>query len=303
MTQLPAVLRHIFNQPGLLAVKHSVRSLQTLLNYAGFQRVKQLATTLPLEQLLERQPRFTYKYLSRYTAVSFSRRERLTVILNHYDFLTATVGAAFFKLVASKPIIWQEQRGADNFTIVLSYPTLVGFEGELSLSLRVNEVLAQVVSFVIVPGQLVGSGSAQAILFSQVQGAHHPVLYKHATKTLLDITPASLLVHAAYGLASALGIRHAVGVSTAEQLSQDSGKCFDYDAFWAQFGGQRTNDQLFLLTVPAPEKPLESLKSHHRTRTLRKRQYKLALRRAVEQTCRISFSQPALQVAECWEVA
>ena len=300
MAHLLAVLRHIFNQPALLAVKHSVRSLQTILNYAGFQRVKQLSATLPLEQLLERQPRFRYKYLSSYTASSFSRRERLTAILNHYDFLTATVGADFFRLVASKPIIWQEQRGADNFTIVLSYPALVGFEGELSLSLWVNDVLAQVVSFVIVPGQLVGVGSAQALLLSQVQGAHHPTLYKHATKTLLDITPAALLVHAAYGLAAALGIRHAAGISTAEQLSQSAGNRFDYDAFWAQFGGERTADELFLLTVPAPEKPLESLKANHRARTLRKRQYKLALRRAVEQTCRTSFGQPALQAVACW---
>ncbi len=273
------------------------------MDYAGFQRVKHLATALPLEQLLERQPRFTYKYLSRYTAVSFSRRKRLTVILNHYDFLTATVGADFFRLVASKPVIWQEQRGADNFTIVLSYPALVGFEGELSLSLRVNDVLAQVVSFVIVPGHLVGSGSAQTLFLSQVQGAHHPALYKHATKTLLDITPAALLVNAAYGLAAALGIRHAAGISTAEQLSHGSGNRFDYDAFWAQFGGERTADQLFLLTVPAPEKPLESLKSNHRARTLRKRQYKLALRRAVEQTCRTSFGQPALPAVVRWEVA
>ncbi|AMR28780.1 hypothetical protein A0257_17885 [Hymenobacter psoromatis] len=300
MEQLPAILRHILNQPGLLTIKHSLRSLQTMLDYGGFQRIKQLAATLHLEQLLERQPRFTHKYLSRYTAASFSRRERLAAILNHYDFLMATVGTDFFGLVASKPILWQEQRGADTFTIVLSYPALVGFEGELSLSLRVNEVYTQVVSFVIVPGQLVGAGGGQALLFSQVQGTHLPILYKHATKTLLDITPAALLVHAAYGLAAALGVQYAVGVSTAEQLSQGAGNCFDYDAFWAQLGGERMANQLFLLSIPPPEKPLGSLKPNHRARTLRKRQYKLALRRAVELACQVSFCLPAMNA--CLEI-
>ncbi|QKG57430.1 DUF535 family protein [Hymenobacter sp. BRD128] len=288
-TQLAGLLRHFLSWPALLPLKQLVRSGQTLLNYADFQRIKQLSTSLPLATLLERQPRFRYKYLSGYLAASFSRPKRLAALLYHYDFLTATAGVAFFEQVARKLLIWQEQHGAGHFAIHLAYPAVVGFEGELSLYFSVNGILLQVVSFVIVPGQLVGAPGKPALLLSQVQGAHQPALHKHATKTLLDITPAALLMHAAYGLAQALRIDHAAGVSTEEQLSYGSGSGFNYNTFWEQFGGERTTGGFFRLAIPAPEKPLECIKSAHRVRTLRKRRYKHALRQAVEQQCRAVF--------------
>lgn len=283
-------MRHVLNQPALLAVKYTIRSIQTLWDYTDFQRVKKLAATLPLTQLLERQPRFSYKYLSRYTAASFSRTTRLEAILNHYQFLATNVGASFFDLVATKPIVWQEQHGEDAFTIVLSYPAFVGFEGELSMSLFLNGMLLQVVSFVIVPGRLVGHGGGQTLLMGQVQGTRQAALHKHATKVLHDVAPAALLVNAAYGLATALRVSQAVGISTEEQLSNGSANHFDYNAFWEQLGGEKTVDKLFLLAIPAPEKPIESIKSNHRARTLRKRQYKQAVRGAVEHTCRELFA-------------
>ncbi|WP_229725239.1 DUF535 family protein [Hymenobacter baengnokdamensis] len=247
--------------------------------------------TPALNQLLERQPRFLYKYLSRYIALSFSRTTRLAVLLNHYDFLTDFVGPGFFNLVASQPVIWQEQRGTDRFAISLSYPSVVGFEAELSLNLMSNGVLLQVVSFVIVPGRLVGATSRQAILISQVQGTAHQGRYRHATRALLDITPATLLVQAAYGLAAALHIDQTVGISTEEQLSFGTGSHFNYNAFWEQQEGIRTAANLFLLPLIPFQKPLDSIKSKHRARTLRKRHYKQALRQAVEQNCLTIFQQ------------
>lgn len=282
-------LRDVLNWPALLPAKHFIRSLQTLLDYSDFQRIKQLAVVLPLVPLLERQPRFPYKYLSRYIAASFSRPKRLAAILHHYHFLTATAGPGFFEHVARKIIIWQERRANQTFAIHLSYPAMVGFEGELSLHLTVDGELLQVVSFTIVPGQLMGLADKPALVLGQVQGIRHQALYKHATKTLLDITPAALLVQAAYGLAQALGIDHAAGVSTEEQLSYGTGSRFSYNHFWEQLGGKRLANGLFELAIPAPEKPLEHLKPAHRARTLRKRHYKLALRQDVAQRCSALF--------------
>lgn len=286
---LLGLLRHHLSWPGLSPIKHSIRHLQTLLDYADFQRIKQLAATLPLAPLLERQPRFRYKYLSRYLVASFSRPKRLAALLHHYDFLTATVGTTFFEQVAQKLIIWQEQHEAGCFAISLSYPALVGFEGELSLHFTVNGILLQVLSFVIVPGHLVGAANKPALLLSQVQGTRQPILYKQTTKALLDITPAALLVHAAYGLAQALRIDHAAGVGTQEQICYGPTNYFNYDTFWEQFGGSRIDGGLFRLTIPAPEKPIECIKRTYRARTLRKRHYKHALRQAVEQRCRATF--------------
>lgn len=281
MLQLTTITRLLFNQSSLVAVKHGVRSLQTLLNFTDAQRLKHLAQSLAVAPLLERQPRFRYKYLSRYLAASFSRTTRLKTILNHYQFLAEKTRPAFFTQLPHQPVIWHEAWDDSSFTISLSYPKYVGYEGELSLNFCLNSTLLQVISFVIVPGQVVGAVGAHALLFGQVQGTRNVALLRQATKTLHDITPAALLVNAAYGLAEALGIGHAAGVSTAEQLCYRTGSCFDYDGFWQQFGGQPTVHNLFLLDIPAAEKPLAEVKTKHRARTLRKRQYKQQLRATI----------------------
>lgn len=264
-----------------MPVRQGLRSLQALLDYEDFQQVRQLATTLPLGMLLERQPRFAYKYLSRYLAASFPRRARLAALLHHYRFLAARLRPEFFMQLHQQPVLWQARQGADTFAITLAYPQQIGFECELLLKFLVNGQLVQVVGFAVVPGALVGVAARHALFFSQVQGTRRADLLRRATKALHDVTPAMLLVHAAYGLAEALGIGAAVGISTEEQLCVPAGPCFDYNGFWEQLRGERLPQHLYALAVPAPERPLHEIKSNHRARTLRKRQLKQELRAAV----------------------
>lgn len=83
-------------------------------------------------------------------------------------------------------------------------------------------------------------------------------------------------------------------------MAQRGGNCVDYNALWAQLGGERTANQLFLLSISPPEKPLKSLKPNHRARTLRKRRYKLALRQAVALACQATFYLPVVNA--CLEI-
>ncbi|MEJ7659951.1 MAG: hypothetical protein WKG07_10160 [Hymenobacter sp.] len=66
-----------------------------------------------------------------------------------------------------------------------------------------------------------------------MQGTHLPVLYKHATKALLDGTPAALLDARRVwpGRRAGRGARGGRRL-TAAQMSQSAGSCFNYDAFW-----------------------------------------------------------------------
>ena len=255
---------------------------QLLLELPDFLRLQQLAEELALVRLLRIQPKFIYKHLSPYAALSFTRRMRLAAILTHYQFLRQRVAPAFFTSLAHYPVLWQQQSEGDLFTISVGFPARSGFEGELTLRFCCNATVLQVISFVIVPGALVGSPSEHALFICQVQGERQPELLKHATKTLHDSTPAVLLVHAAYALASALRIGQVAGISTEEQLCSTK-ISFDYAGFWQQFEGQRTATNLFLLATPTAEKPIQHIKSKHRARTLRKRQSKLLLRAAVAQ--------------------
>ncbi len=283
-------LRQKIKNLGLLPVVHAIRPLLALLNYQGFRQFKRVTANLPLGPLRQRQPRFLYKYLAPYAAASFSRATRLAVLINHYQYLTAQANAAFFPALAHSPVLWRRRCGPDECTIALSYPLHVPNEAELSLHFCWNSALIQVVSFVIAPGSAVGAASAQVLLFSQVQGFANAAQLKGIIKALDDVTPAALLVHAAYGLASAWQIDGAAGVSKENKVGKWVHRHFDYDAFWLDFKGElNAPGNLFLLPVPPPEKPLEEIKRNHRARTLRKRLLKESVRAEVAQHWQAHF--------------
>ena len=284
-------LRQEIKRLGLLPVVHAIKPVLALLNYKGFRQLKGLTANLPLEPLFKRQPRFHYKYLAPYAAASFDRGTRLAVLINHYQYLIDRTNAAFFPAMTQSPVLWRFRSGDDECTISLSYPLHVANEAELSLHLEWNSTLTQVVSFVIAPGSTVGSPCSQVLFFGQVQGFANAAQLKDITKALNDITPASLLVHAAYGIASALRINGAAGVSKHNKVGKWVYRHFDYDTFWLDHKGElNPHTDVFLLPVPPPERPLEEVKRNHRARTLRKRQFKESVREEIAQFWQANFS-------------
>ena len=296
-SNLISTLRGLSDLPGLLQLKNSFRHIQAVANRTEFAQMQQLVDTLPLAALLKCQPRFVYKYLTSYAAASFSRAVRLATILHHYQFLAAVVRPDFFTIVAQQPILWQDSVGEEQFRIELSYPVLAWFEGELSLHFLANDTLVQMLTFVIVPGTTVGLAAPQVLLISQVQGTKNGELLKHTTKCLHELTPASLLVNVAYGLAAALGLDHAVGISTREQLGRGSKLHFDYNSFWQQFRGEWLATPFYQLDMNAPEKPIEEVKAKYRSRTLRKRQYKQLVRQLATANFLTHFTRTTTAVA------
>ena len=241
--------------------------------------------------MLKRQPRFFHKYLSPYASVAFDRKTRLAVLTNHYAFLKAQANQAFFPALAQEAVLWRDCIESTEFSIALSFPIHVDYEAELSLHFSIDGTLIQVVSFVIVPGATMGSTEPQVLLFTQVQGLANAEQIRKATKLLYDITPAALLIHAAYGLACAWGIGGAAGVSTAGKAGTWVYRWFDYDAFWLDLKGERSSQEsVYLLPVPPPDRPIEEIRRNHRNRTLRKRKYKRELREQVAQHWQTTFA-------------
>ena len=75
------------------------------------------------------------------------------------------------------------------------------------------------------------------------------------------------------GIALACGLTCIWGAGNERQLANGTA-LFNYDSFWDALGGQKQPSQLYNLSVPFPEKPMASIKANHRSRTLRKREYK-----------------------------
>lgn len=284
-------LQLLVDRLGIIRYVYAIRPLLALLNYRGFRTLKNVVDNLPLKPLLERQPRFLYKFLAPYAVANFKRRLRLDTLITHYQFLGATANPRFFAALAQNPVIWSEQFDSDSCSISVSFPQHSTNEAEISLNLYWNSTLTQVVSFVVAPGSAVGSQSPHVLLITQVQGYAKSAQLKDVTKALHEITPACLLVNAAYGFAAAWKIDLAAGISAQSKVGKWIHLHFDYDAFWQDFKGEyNANTDLYSLPVPAPEKPIAQIKRNHRARTLRKRLYKEQVREHIAAYWHSNFS-------------
>jgi uncharacterized protein VirK/YbjX len=250
-----------------------------------------------LIQLAQRHPRLTIKYLGgNYLARCLSTKARLAILSHHYEFLRHSMKRGFAaQLCDVRPVLWQIASSDAQFEIRMSFPyslhhpdRTVDHEGDLALTMYMDSVPLYVMCMTIAPAGVAGitvpeCGGAHTLFVGRIQGADGRFeQIRHATKMLHDISPRDVLFAAAQGIAGAIGAKVVVGVSTEEQLFRpDAGDAadafFDYSKFWEMLGARRTADNLFALTLPLQEKPIEMIAQKHKSRTLRKRAFKKQL--------------------------
>ena len=263
-----------------------------------FEVVKVLAST-ETRPIVRAEPRLLFKYLSDYLGADLSRKERASILIDHYTFLTDRVQGNFFRIIVDRRAeLWRHSIGEHTYRICLTFPrtTTAHCEGDLSLIFEADGVDIYVLSFAIGPGSIAGLAASRAIYIARVQGKGKGLhLIRTATKMCVDISPQALLLAAAEGVATALGLSHIIGIGADNHVSagtdfrtNDIGRA--YDEFWLAAGGLRLERNMYYLPVPLPHKPIQSIKRNHRSRALRKREYKLIVK---EQVCR-AFREVAL---------
>lgn len=261
-----------------------------------FAVVKAL-TSAETQPIVRAEPRLLFKYLTGYLGADLSRRERASILVDHYTFLTDRVQRNFFRMIVDCRVeLWQQIAGEHVYRIHLTYPRTAHNEGDLSLTFEADGVDIYVLSFTIGPGSVAGLAASRAIYIARMQGKGKGLdLIRAATKTCVDISPPALLLAAVEGVATALNLSHIIGVSADNHIS-DSGDLPPsdmvkaYDEFWLAAGGLRLERNMYHLPVPLPHKPIQSVKRNHRSRALRKREYKIIVK---DQVCR-AFRKIAL---------
>jgi uncharacterized protein len=250
------------------------------------------------QPLLRAEPRVMFKYLTEYLGTDLSQSERASILIDHYTFLKDRVNQDFFrKIVDCRLELWRQTLSGNVYRIHLTFPRTTHDEGDLSLIFKANHVDIYTLSFTIGPGSIAGALAGHAVYIARIQGKGRGLpLIKKATKDCLDISPAALLLAATEGIASALELRHMVGLGADRQISaradsRPDGLVHAYDEFWTAAGGLRLERNMYHLAVPLPEKPIHAIKRNHRSRVLRKRAFKKLLREQVRRT----FSDLALR--------
>lgn len=280
-TALYRVTNQVVRRGMIYTLVTGFRFRRIIWNAHKHRYLTQLLKTSPqVAALAQANPRLIYKYLGQYLALDLPTKDKLGMLTSHYSYFTRRVRPQFFEDVLRKTYIWQDEQGDDSFSIGLSFPVGLDWEGELAVVMECNTIPVYTIRFTIVADQLTNSLFSESIFVGGIQGVRNPDLVRQATKTLFDITPAALLMAALQGIALACGLKYIWGAGNERQLASGAAS-FSYDAFWDALGGQKQPNQLYNLPIPFPEKPITDIKANHRTRTLRKRDYKHRLTQQV----------------------
>lgn len=269
------------------SVLHRMRKGAALLvdPWTHFQVVRALGRR-EFRPVMSAAPWMRFKYLTDYLKLGLSRKERASILVHHYNFLSHRAHEQFFRTIIGGRIeLWQHAVGEHAYRIFLTFPSTTQAEGDLALVFRADAKDLYALSFTFGPGAIAHLRAANVMFIARVQGRGGALdRIRVATKNCLDISPPALLLAAAEGIAAELKMEHLVGISARTHLSADKGApgglVTAYDEFWAAAGGQRLEADMFQLAVPLAEKPLSAVKRCHRSRVRRKRAFK---RRVAEQ--------------------
>jgi len=252
-----------------------------------------------IRPVVEAAPRMIFKYLTGYLKDGLSRKERASILVHHYTLLGNHAHEHFFRTIVDGRLeLWRELVGGRAYRIFLTFPRETHDEGDLALIFRADATDLYTLSFTLGPGIVAGLRAKNVMYIARVQGKGGALdLIRSATKSCLDISPTALLLSAAEGIAMELNLEQIVGISGSTQISAGKsppgGLVTAYDDFWIAFGGQKLDGDMYRLTVPLAEKPLQLIKRCHRSRVRRKR----AFRRLVSETVRASFRESVVRRA------
>jgi uncharacterized protein VirK/YbjX len=259
------------------------------LNPHTFLRVATAIRFSETRPIVQAAPRLIFKYLGAYISMDLSRKERAAVLMDHYTFLRGRVVGDFFRNIVDSPLeLWRHDVDEHTYRISLSFPRATHDEGDLALIFHADDEDLYTLSFSIGPGSVAGGFKGLALYISRVQGrARRLPLISKASKDCCDVAPAWILLAAAEGIATALEVRHMIGVGASSQISADKEHQTDlvkvYDEFWLASGGSRLDRNMFYLAVPPVLKPIQAIQRDHRRRALRKREFR---RLVAEKVCR-----------------
>jgi uncharacterized protein VirK/YbjX len=208
-------------------------------------------------------------------------------LVDNYAFLEERVGRHFFRTIIDDRLeLWRQGVSEDVYRVYLAFPSMTD-EGDLALIFEAGSVHIWTLSFSIGPGCIAGL-ACRVLYIACVQGKGRALpLIRTATKSCRDVSPAAILLAAAEGIATALELNDMVGIGASNQISKNfrsEEEMFKaYDEFWLAAGGRKLPRDMYHLTVPLFSKPIKSVKRNHRSRTVRKREYKKVV---TEQVCR-----------------
>ena len=237
---------------------------------------------IPLfSEMVQSNPRFGFKFLTdNYLVRGFSTSECASCYLHHYKRLHSLLPDRLLRQILQEEVTLHAiPDGSDRFALTLGLSRPYDNEGELTLRLRVDGDIVYVLSFTIVPGEVVESTVSEALLITRLQGIKG--CYQQigvAIRALHEVAPNRLLLSALQGIAEAIGVRAIAAVPARRQTSYKNAAASafknEYDNLFSELGFSMSATGFFTSDVPCNQKPLTSIKRGHRLRAKKRRAFK-----------------------------
>ncbi|HEY5214672.1 MAG TPA: DUF535 family protein [Acidobacteriaceae bacterium] len=282
-------------------LKIAGESWRGLISMSIWREILDLLKLEPFDEIIESNPALAFKYVvSNYIARGLTLAERASCFLHHYNCIRVALPTEILRQILQGDVEFHRISKGDNwFALVIGLPKPhIDREGELCLSLVVNDQKVFNLCFTIVPGSVVKSEFTEALLITHLQGVKGcNTQIQLARKAFRDYSPRVLLLAALQGVADALGILRIEAVCATKQRSYTKECSYTlirgYDDFFTKAGMVKTAAGFYSSPVPIEGKPLASYRGRNRTRARKRR----AMRKQIQSACTALLSGPADRVA------
>ena len=263
---------------------------RVLTNIRTQTEITRLLSHSPFVEAARAHPRLAFKHLApRYLARNFTLRQRSACFLHHYRYLQSALPKSFLSSVLDRDVTIHTMAASPCIDLRLGLSRQCDKEGELSLSLCLDNEVIYVLAFTIIPGWVVQSQIAQIALIARLQGTPQcQAQIKLAAKSLYETGANAILFSALEGILQALNIKGLAAVAGINQSSYSDAWAPQfkraYDDFYTELGIMHSGTGFFLAATPLENKSLDGERHRHRQRNKVQREFKMQIRLACEQS-------------------
>jgi uncharacterized protein VirK/YbjX len=222
-------------------------------------------------------------YLSHehYLARGLSVRDRIRAAATHYAHEIGVFDACYVARVyrGGGLVLWSSVRAGVAYEIRLMPGNDVLFEGGISLVLFVDGERVCVLSYTVVPADMVAQGwhSPLMIFVSRLQLTHRHAYQSAFNRAFDRCMPAHLCFGALAGAAVVLGQDQVLGIDAARSPSWSPGRkdqfSSTYDGFWKSMSGRKVCDLGYGIDIPLHLSSVAEMDAARRKRALRRRSH------------------------------
>lgn len=213
-------------------------------------------------------PRLLHKIYRPYHSLRLGHRQRLELLLTHYEFVVERGLAPLVLRAARQPLRIARITGKSGQAYELRLAAIGSLDQEGELALHLYRDQRQLFSTAFTVCRQCDDWVIRLGCLQGASGADSREQIRRATRDLCGLRPKALMLRLVRAIGNGVGCQRVVLVSNANRVASRRHKRHqvhaDYDGFWQELGAARRRDGDYELPCSEPETRIEDLPSRKR---------------------------------------